>query len=190
MILYTLHDNPMKYLDILLIARYNADVETSHYATTVISNAQKDFQNEVQNLSAAISQHPDDIEAIDSYISAVDRYINSGLLEEILLKNQRISFGQVLDKKLSLVPDDQPTLIKKSRNHIKLNESSEAAQTLKTLKQFYPRDEDTWIEAIRVCVESHDRTRLKETLSNIKNNPINWSNSGRARLDYWLEDVS
>jgi hypothetical protein len=187
MILKTLYDDPKKYLDVLMIARHNEDVETSHYATTVISNAQREFQIEVQQLSSKLSTQPDDIKTIDRYIDTVEIYINSGLLEEILLRNQRITYGQVLDQKLALRTMDKQTVIKKIRNHLELNESFEAYEAWENLKNKFPEDEETWIEALRICIETHDDNRLRETLTEINSRPIYWTTNGKNKVEYWLE---
>ena len=186
LILDTLYDDPMKYLDILLVARHNDDVETSHYATTVISNAQRNFQLNIQKLSYEVGQHPNNLELIDKYIDTLNSYIESGLLEEYLLKNQRIRLSSVLDHKLALVPQDKETLILKLRNHLALNEKFEAAEAVEQLKKYWPKDEQTWIEAIRVCVESHDREKLKEIVDEIEDREINWSFAGKQQVDQWV----
>ncbi len=186
LILDTLYDDPMKYLDILLVARHNDDVETSHYATTVISNAQRNFQLNIQKLSYEVGQHPNNLELIDKYIDTLNGYIESGLLEEYLLKNQRITLSNVLDQKLAIVPQDKETLILKLRNHLALNEKFEAAEVVEQLKKYWPKDEQTWIEAIRVCVESHDREKLKEIVDEIEDREINWSFAGKQQVDQWV----
>lgn len=185
LILDTLYDDPMKYLDILMVARHNEDVETSHYATTVISNAQRNFQLKIQRMSFEVNQNPNDLELLDKYISALNSYIQSGLLEEYLLKNQRITLSNVLDKKLSLAPHDKQTLILKIENHLMLKEKFEANEAVEQLKKYWPKDEQTWIEAIRVCVESHDREKLKEIVAEIEDREINWSFAGKQLVDQW-----
>ena len=124
--LETLYTDPLKYLDILNIAKYNNDIETSHYATTTISKAQKDFHLSIQKLAVAVENNPDDLDLLDEYIEILDKYIESGLLEEHLLKNLRIVYSKALDRKLKNAKNDRNTLIKKLGNCIKLNEYNSA----------------------------------------------------------------
>ena len=97
LILETLYDNPMKYLDVLMVARYNDDVETAHYATTTISKAQRQYQLEIQKTAVGVENNPDDLELLDEYLDLIGEYIESGLLEDYLLKTAaclvRKSFG-------------------------------------------------------------------------------------------------
>ena len=68
-----LYDDPMKYLDVLLIARHNDDIDTTHYATTMISHAQKQFQLSLQKFAAAIENEPENILLLDKYIDTLEK---------------------------------------------------------------------------------------------------------------------
>jgi hypothetical protein len=90
MMLDVIHDDPMKFLDAVMLARHNKDIETSHYATTTVSHLQRTYQIQIQNLAVEVENNPDDVKLLDSYISKLEDYMESGLLEQYLLKNQRI----------------------------------------------------------------------------------------------------
>jgi hypothetical protein len=53
--LETLYTDPLKYLDILNIAKYNDDVETSHYATTTIVICWMNISKHLINILKAAS---------------------------------------------------------------------------------------------------------------------------------------
>ena len=187
--LQTLYSDPLKYLDVLNIAKYNDDVETSHYATTTISEAQKNFQLSIQKMSVAVEKNPDDKALLDKYIDTLEKYIDSGLLEMHLLKNLRIVYGGELDKKLSMMKNDKDTLIKKLRNCIELKEFDTAFDIGNTLIANWPQDENSWIESIRMCVDSQDGDRLKEVLAKMRTKKIDWGNEGKQQVGAWLETV-
>jgi hypothetical protein len=186
--LETLYSDPLKYLDILNIAKYNDDVETSHYATTTISKAQKDFQLSIQKLAVAVENNPEAIDLLNEYIETLDKYIESGLLEEHLLKNLRIVYSKALDKKLENAKNDRNTLIKKLRNCIKLNEYNSAFEIGDYLIANWLLDERSWIESIRVCVDGQDGNKLQEILSKMQNQKINWTKDGKTQVKVWLEE--
>jgi len=186
--LETLYTDPLKYLDILNIAKYNDDVETSHYATTTISKAQKDFQLSIQKLAVAVESNPNDLGLLDEYIETLEKYIESGLLEEHLLRNLRIVYSKVLDKKLENVNNDKSAMIKKLRNSIKLNEYNLAFEIGDYLIANNPEDETSWIESMRVCVDGRDGNRMQETLSKMRNERINWTRDGKEQVKVWLEE--
>lgn len=185
--LETLYSDPYKYLDILNVAKFNDDIETSHYATTTISKAQKDFQLSVQKLAVEVENHPENMAVLDSYIEILGKYIKSGLLEEHLLKNLRLVYSTILDKKLHKVKSDKKALIEKLRNNVELKDYVAAFETSDLLKKNFPEDEETWIEALRVCVEGNDAGGLQETINEIRRNNIVWTKQGREQVSPWLK---
>lgn len=184
-----LYDDPMKYLEVLLIARHNDDIETTHYATTMISHAEKKFQISLQKYAAEIERDPENMNLLNEYIETLEKYIESDLLEEHLLKNQRINYSKLLDRKLKIVPNEKQTLVKKLRNSIELNDYFSAFEVSQQLKQNWPEDEQTWVEAIRVCVEGKDQKKLEETIDEVKRIKINWTRRGREEATRWLGET-
>lgn len=183
--LETLYSDPMKFLDVLNIAKYNEDIETSHYATTTISKAQKDLQLSIQKLAVAIENDPADKSLLDKYVESLEQYIESGLLEEHLLRNMRIVFSKALEKKLEMTDQPQEVLIKMLKNRIKLGEFNAAYDIVDRLVKEWPLDERSWISYIRACVDSMDSRRLEDILSRIPVE-IQWTREGRESLKYWL----
>jgi hypothetical protein len=186
MILSALYDDPMKYLDVLFVASHNEDVETAHYATTTISHSQRSFQVEIQNASLAVENNPGNVNLLDHYIALIEKYIDSGLLEEYLLHNQRIVYSKALDKKLEIHPNDKSTLIKKLRNHIELKEYGTAFRVSDQLRNSWPVDEEVWNEILRVCIEGKDKEKLKETLEAIRVTPVQWTKHGKEKINLWI----
>lgn len=184
--LETLYEDPLKYLDVLLVARNNDDVETSHYATTSISYVQRSFQLTIQNSAIEIEKHPDDMELLDDYLNTLANYIASGLLEGHLLNNLRLVYSTVLDRKLAKVKNDKENLVDKLRNDIELGNYISAYEVSELLKKFYPDDEDTWIESIRVCVEVKDKGKLAETIIEMQNQKVLWTDAGREKIAPWI----
>lgn len=187
LVLDTLYDDPLKYLDVLMVARHNEDIETSHYATTMISHTQRKFQREVQKLAYETRRSPDDLDLLNRYIDTLVVYIESGLLEEYLLNNQRRKLADALERKLSFEPKDLDTLVTKIRNQFALGDTYPAYETLDQLKNYWPQKEQTWLEALRLCVNNHDRNKLMETIAEIETMDIEWTIKGKSILNYWLE---
>jgi hypothetical protein len=187
MILDAIHDDPLKFLDVLLIARHNKDLETSHYATTTISHSQRSYQLQIQELSVAVENDPGNVELIDVYIQKLEEYIKSGLLEKFLLKKQRIMLSKALEKKLALIKNNKDTLIRKVRNDIELGDYVSASAAGDALKQYWRDDEQTWIEALRICVEGNDKEKLQETIQEIRQLKIDWTKHGREQVRSWLK---
>lgn len=187
LMLETLFDDPYKYLDVLMISKNNEDIETAHYATTTISKIQRDFQMGIQKMAAAVSAEPINEELLDHYLEFMGKYVESGVLEDYLLKRQRLIYSKELDKKLAFKPADKATLINKIDNCVKLKDFDSAFKFCDVLKSAHPIDEETWIQVMRVCVESNDTKRLKKTAADISTTPIDWSKSGREQVLPWIK---
>ena len=188
--LETLYDDPMKYWDVIMLAKNNPDVETSHYATTTIAHVQKRFQVSIQELAVAVEKNPDDVELLNKYLETMKKYLESGLLEEHLLRNLRIVYDKNLDKKLIKVATDKFALVEKIRNSIELRDYTTAYEISGLLVNYWPEDEQSWIEAVRVCIVAEDNKILKKRLLEMQTTKINWTQAGKEQMAPWLQGAT
>lgn len=186
LMLDALFDDPKKYLDVLMIARNNEDIETAHYATTTIAKIQREFQLEIQKLTVELEENPGDQDILDQIILAHEKFIESGTLKDYLLRRQRLIYAHVLDQKLAAQKFDKATIIRKINNSIQLMDFNAAFEASDALKSNWPKEEETWIEVLRVCVESKDKNRLKETVDEMRLSKILWTKQGREQVSPWL----
>jgi len=187
LILEMLLDDPMKNINILLLARENNDVDTAHYANTTIAKIQRNFQLQVQQLSVEHEASPDDSSILNRYIEILGNFIESGLSEAFLLKRQRVAFADLLEKKISLDGWDKKTLLKKIHNCLALKDLNTAFESNEILKKNFPDDEQTWINALRISVAGHDAVRLEKTIDEINSRKISWSSSGKEQVNTWVQ---
>jgi len=187
LILEMLLDDPMKNINILLLARENNDVDTAHYANTTIAKIQRNFQLQVQQLSVEHEADPENSSILNRYIEILGNFIESGLSEAFLLKRQRIAYADLLEKKISLDGWDKKTLLKKIYNCLALKDINTAIEANEILKKNYPDDEQTWINALQISVAGHDAVRLEKTIDEINSREISWSSSGKEQINTWVQ---
>lgn len=190
LVLEMLLDDPKKNIDILLLARENNDVDTAHYANTTIAKIQRDFQLQVQQLAAAYETDPHDTAALDAYIETLGQFIDSGLSEAYLLRRQRLILASLIDHKIEQDGWTKELLQQKINNHIALGELNAATETNEHLHENYPRDEQTWINDLKISVAAHDAARLQATKDGIKRADIQWSPANREKVNLWLENAA
>ncbi|HAF62115.1 MAG TPA: hypothetical protein DCK95_07305 [Anaerolineaceae bacterium] len=188
LMLESLYDNPSKYIDVLMEARKNDDIETVHYAATTISKIQRDFQLEIQRLAVEVETDPDNIALLDQYIEIVQNYIDCDILEDYLLKRQRLLFDDVLKRRIDRGGIDKDILIKKINNNMALGNYQAAMDDSSLLTELWSDDEQVWIDSLRVCVESRDADKLREVIREIEKLPINWSGANRKLIMDWVEN--
>lgn len=189
LLLDTMFDDPRKYLDLLSVARRNDDPETTHYATTTISKIQSNYQMELQKRSVEHYASPENIPALDAYLEVLQRYIDSGLLDDYLMNRQLVQLHKLLEHKLTLVPHDFTTLLQKLRSEITMRDYPRATETSRELQQHWPEEENTWLETVRLNVEGSDYPGLERTLDAIRHQNIVWSRTGYDQISHWLVAV-
>ena len=183
-----LRSDPMRYLDLLLIARYNDDAETAHYATASIMELQRHFQLELQELQQKISKDSPDIATWRKYIELLSRYCGSGLLEGQLLRRHQLLLQNALDTALGIEMDGAFLRVKIS-NCLALKEAEEAKKAAHTLMRLLPEDENSWLEGMRVYAETHDQEGMRALLKRIQAERIDFTAAGREHLLFFSGSI-
>jgi len=178
-----LRSDPMRYLDLLLIARYNDDTETAHYATASIMEIQRQFQLDLQQYQLELTRGNASPETHRQYIELLNRYCESGLLEGQLLRRQRLLLKSALDTALAL-EDDAELLRIKVGNCLALKDAQEAKRTSGQLITLYPHDERSWLEGMRVYTETRDQEGMRRLLGRIQDEKIDLTAAGREHLNF------
>jgi len=187
-VLSTFRGNSFQYLDILMIARNNEDVDTTHYANIQITKIQREYQLQIQKYAADFEKNPNNPELLNQYIDLLDTYLQSPLPEKSILLHQREVFADLLDRKLALAPNDKETLMKKLRNCTQIGEDYRAAvKVIDRLKEDWPDDEEVWIETLRAAVNWKDTARVQETIQAMKTQKIRWTRWGREQVSLWMQ---
>lgn len=186
-VLSTFRHDSLSYLDVLLLARDNEDIDTTHYATIRITKIHRQFQLALQQCASEHQRDPDNLAVINKYLDLLEKYLASPLPDELMVRRQREVYGRLLDEKLVLVPGDRTTMLRRLHHRISMKDNYAAARVLADqLRQRWPEDEHTWIESLRLYVEWHDRDRLQATLQEMRSAPISWTREGRTIVAPWL----
>ena len=180
-----LRSDPRKYLDLLLVARFNEDPETAHYATATLMELQRQMQLDIQASQTRLSQAPEDMEARLRYVKQLQEYCDSGLLEGQLLRRQRLLLGEALEGCLALRWDKE-LMAMAVGNHLALGEAQEARIQAESMISRWPQDEKGYLELLRVSVESGDQQGLKQLRQRMIKANVDLSQRGRERVEYWL----
>lgn len=189
MMLTLLKDNPRKHLDVLMAARFDEDPETAHYATATLMKIQQQMQSELQKYRALIERGQADAKAWSSYLTLQDEYCSSGLLEGHLVKRERLALLSALNKCLARMAT--PELFSMAvRNHLALGQTRHAREASREMYRRWPYDERSWIEMMRVCVQSRDRSGMDTLLGQARRAPVDWTREGRQTLKYWMKRSS
>lgn len=184
LMLSVLQEDSTRYLDLLMVARLNEDGETAHYAAATIMQIQRDLQLSLQRYEVQAQEQNQSIEQQLAYIELLSKYIDSGLLEGQLLVRKRMALNDALNKALQQT-EDAELLTKLVRNYLALDLMQNARECSERLLVNYPSDERAWLEALRVCAQTHDPQRLQRILKQMEGASIAWTTEGRETLKFW-----
>jgi len=186
MMMKLLHDDPEKNVELLMIARFNDDPETAHYATATLTEYQRQTEMSLQQSQALLAKDPDSTANRLAYIHQMETYIASGLLEGHLLLRQRT----LLEQEIAKVPAEDADLALgclRCRNLLALGKAREASEAARELTRRYPGEEEPWLELMRVCVDSRDAQGLRAVGKELETAGVLWSYAGREKMDYFLK---
>ncbi|MEG1776258.1 MAG: hypothetical protein RR367_07110 [Clostridia bacterium] len=181
-----LRSDPMQNLDLLLLARFNDDAETAHYATATITELQRTLQLELQRCQIDLQAEPDHTDLQKQYILLLQRYCESGLLEGQLLRRQQLTLAKALHYAYATEPSMELAGLA-VRNSLALKEPAQARSMAEDALRRWPRDEQAWLEMLRVSVDTHDRSFFLALLARLEKSEVEWTSVGQERLKFWKE---
>ncbi|MGN0996295.1 MAG: hypothetical protein ACI4PG_05270 [Candidatus Ventricola sp.] len=184
LMLNLLRSDPRKYLDLLLLARFNEDTETAHYATATLTEIQRQIQLELQQAQMEVVRRPNDTMAHSTYVHLLKDYVDSGLLEGHLLLRQRM----VLEQAMAAFPEGglTPELMNiRVSNLLELQQPAEARGCAQKMISLWPQDETGWLALLHVCVETRDRAGLQALMARASGQDVEWTRSGLERMQYF-----
>lgn len=181
-----LRSDPRKYLDLLLLARFNDDPETAHYATATLTEVQRQMQLELQQLQIEADKNPDDNDAAVAYVKQLHTYVDSGLLEGRLLERQRMILEQAMDH-LTQEATTRELYTARIGNLLALEQAAEARECAENMIARWPDEETGWLELLRVCVETHDSQGLASLKKRIAETSVAWTHAGLEHMRYFID---
>lgn len=180
-----LHQDPNQYIRLLQQARSNDDIEVTHYASTAMMEAQRGHELELQKCEKRLAAEPDNVEALDDAILAFKRYINSGLIEETMLKIERTRFTSLLQQKIETSPTYKSTYFDLADNYLELNDFGSALAIIDTILSRWPEDENAWQLKLKYCHTTNNGNLLKTTIHEMEQKNVYLSEDGRKAFEFW-----
>ena len=180
-----LHKDPIEFLDLLRDARFASDIELSHYATTTVMEIQREYELGIQKAAVSLEQNPDDLLVLDKYIDILGKYIDSGLLQDYLLFQQRMLYSKLLEKSVKIEPRRKHIYFKIIDNDMGTQNYIHALKTADFMREKWPSDENVWIAALRVYVDSGNTAGKNALLAEIRKETIEWTSGGKDLLKFW-----
>lgn len=186
LIMDVLNDDPEEYMDLLKQARMNEDVEVVHYAITAMVELSKEYDFRLQKLEKLYAASPDNPEILDQYCDFMEEYLNQGILEAQMEKEQRNRYIKLLYQKLKMKATLR-TCVCLIKNLMKNEDYVQVGEILELMDKNWHRREEFWVLKIQYLVERKKASELQKCLRQMKEEHIYLSSKSKEALDFWLD---
>lgn len=186
LIMDVLNDDPEEYMDLLKQARMNEDVEVVHYAITAMVELSKEYDFRLQKMEKLYAASPDDPEILEQYCDFMEEYLNQGILEAQMEREQRERYIRLLRQKLK-VKTTLSTCVRLLQNLMKTGDYVQAEEILGLMDQKWHRKEEFWILKIWYLAERKKGAELQQCLRQMKEEQIYLSSKSKEVLAFWLD---
>ena len=186
LIMDVLNDDPEEHMDLLKQARMNEDVEVVHYAITAMVELSKEYDFCLQKMEKLYAASPDDPEILEQYCDFMEEYLNQGILEAQMEREQRKRYIRLLRQKLK-VKTTLSTCVRLFQNLMKTGDYVQAEEILGLMDQKWHRKEEFWILKIRYLAERKKGAELQQCLRQMKEEQIYLSSKSKEVLAFWLD---
>ena len=189
LIMDVLYDDASAQPHALRAARSNDDAEVVHYATTALVELQKTYDDRMQRARAACQADPRDVEAARNLASVLGAYIESGLLEGMMLTSTRAEYARVLEALLALVSRDGEEALgvcwQAFLNAQARGEVGDMERTAEHAVAVWPQREDGYLMRLHTAVAREDRAGIDRALETLQRGDVRVTARGRRDISYW-----
>lgn len=196
LIMDILNDHPERYMDILMQARLNEDVEVVHYATTAMAELSKTYDEQLQKLERTYEQHPDSEEHLNAFCKFLKQYLENGLAEGQLGITRREQYSRLLEKKRLLetkqdhvtergLRELEQTFGEEIRNEFALSRYEHAEELLAEMKRLFSGTETCLMLQAELYARLEKGKELEEQIRIIEHSGIYLSERSRTALKFW-----
>ena len=185
LILDIIRQDPKDYIFQLREACSDTDLEVSHYASTAIMEIQREYEISTQQAEREYAQDPENITKLGKSIQHMQRYIESGLIDESIIHAYRQRFALLLSKKMELSPEDMSIRITASDNYLELKNLTEAKALADLLTERWPNRESVWLQKLKVSYVMQDTEGIRDTLCQIKERNVYLTPEGKSIIRFW-----
>lgn len=189
LIMDVLYDDASAQPHALRAARSNDDAEVVHYATTALVELQKTYDDRMQRARAACQADAHDVEAARNLASVLGAYIESGLLEGMMLTSTRAEYARVLEALLALVSRDGEEALgvcwQAFLNAQARGEVGDMERTAEHAVAVWPQREDGYLMRLHTAVAREDRAGIDRALETLQRGDVRVTARGRRDISYW-----
>lgn len=187
LIMDTAKENAYEYITFLKLAVKDQDMETSHYAASLIMEIKRNLQNLMQSLSVAHETNPEDLPIIEHYLDVVGKYYHSGLLDEKNEERYAYIYSGLLKKRLDKKANSDYWLEEKIEVDFRLQDLKSAEYWIDVYYREFPDSEKPYLLLLRYYYQIGAQDLFEKALRMLKDSHIKLSRKGLDIIRYWTD---
>jgi hypothetical protein len=172
------------YLPVLNEARMNDDVEVVHYATTAMVELSKEYELRLQEYSTEYALDPEKEGLLDKYISFLEQYVSSNMIQGQILEIQKNTLQQLLMEKVNRDPSPE-AFEKLILALLSSGQLSIADEAINRMEEMFPDDDRTFKLRFRHSYMTGAGTRIREMVKKVGEGDRYYSKEIRDMVSLW-----
>ena len=152
-----------------------------------MAEIQKDFDLKFQDIAERKSENPEDEKLEEEYLTVLENYISSRLLEGEALKKQLRIYSDLLDKKLQRtdIKGRWTILNKKANADLKLEDSVALEEDVRLMQNDWPDREGMFMFKMQNAILKKDVNLIHSIIKEIKDKNVYLSSELRSVIRFW-----
>ncbi len=174
------------YIEVLRNALGNKDIETVHYASAIIMQAQKQVMQNVAEYKKRYELSPESSEALDEYEMMLYKTIFSNLYDNTTVNRYIEDYTSLSNKILGKAKADEKYFARRINIEIKKGNTKELLATCRMYQNSYTHSEGMILSCMKSAVALKDRNLLNNTIKLVVKNNIQLSDETKEYIDYFI----
>ncbi len=179
----------MGHLEFLKLAMTDRDMETSHYAASIVMEVNRGFQEAIQNAVTKYSAEPENIDNLIRYVEVIGKYYHSGLLDENNERRYATQYSKLLDELLGRGYYTEKFFQEKINLDIEINELARIFDWIAFYKEKYPESDSPYLLMMKYYYFTKNIEGIKKVLEALENSHVNTTPKGEDMIKYWKSIV-
>ncbi|MBB5262975.1 hypothetical protein HNP82_000069 [Catenibacillus scindens] len=181
-----LNDHPQDYMEALLQARMNEDVEVVHYAATAMTELSKSYDTRLRQMERTYRRDPENYSVLEEYCDLLKEYLSQGLAQGQLERMQRERYSQLLEKKLAREPVLE-NYVRLVENEFSLKRCDRAGALLDQMEKKWEDHSDYHMLRLEYYALMGRGVDLENQIREIDKRHIYLSRAQRERINFWRQ---
>lgn len=183
-----MYSNPDDYVGQLKEARTNDDTEVVHYAVTALSELQKEYELQFQELDWEMRNEPENDDILERYLKLLNRYLASGIAEGNDMDIKLRTYSEMLGRKIERTPGNISLWKDKAETDLKIREYPSALEEINHIIRTWDRNETGYLLLIKYYSAMKSRKGIESILEQIHRKRIYLTPRGRRWIRFWEKD--